>query len=112
MLQTFHGRLFQVSGNRNFERGNWKRNERNATEIRGKMTRERGGIKFLSKQSKIVKWKENNLRDNMSNSSPACYTPSLDMHESLNAREFYRRIKIISHGSDGNVNEPRGSQKV
>lgn len=43
MLQTFHGRLFQVSGNRNFERGNWKRNERNAREIRGKMTREGGG---------------------------------------------------------------------
>lgn len=52
MLQTFHGRLFQVSGNRNFERGNWKRNERNAREIRGKMTREGGDkISFQAKQN-------------------------------------------------------------
>lgn len=28
MLRTFHGRLFRVSDNRNFEKG--KRNERNA----------------------------------------------------------------------------------
>lgn len=50
MLQTFHGRLFQVSGNRNFERKG-RKGTKGMQKNKGKSDEE-GGINFLKKNSK------------------------------------------------------------
>ena len=47
MLQTFHGRLFQVSGNRNFERKG-EEGTKGMQKNKGKSDEE-GGINFLKK---------------------------------------------------------------
>lgn len=53
MLQTFHGRLFQVSGNRNFERKG-EEGTKGMQKNKGKSDEE-GGINFLKKNSKTEK---------------------------------------------------------